>query len=153
MAAFYPVQKDFTGELLYASKFIEEISMEYTALVVLLALVQFTWFTLRVGAARSKYGVTAPKTSGNENWERLFRVQQNTMEQLVLFIPTMLIFSFYVSAKWGLLPGILFLVGRQLYSYEYINKPAGRAPGMGMTLLANAALLVGSLVGILIKVF
>ena len=127
--------------------------MENTVLVILLALVQFTWFTLRVGAARNKYGVNAPKTSGDENWERLHRVQQNTMEQLVLFVPTMLTFSFYVSAMWGLLPGILFLAGRQLYSYQYINKPGGRVPGMSMTLLANAALLIGSLIGVLLKIF
>lgn len=126
--------------------------MEYTVLVVLLALVQFIWFTLRVGAARNKYGVNAPKTTGDENWERLFRVQQNTMEQLVLFIPTMLTFSVYVGARWGLIPGILFLVGRQLYAYEYINKPGSRVPGMAMTLLANAALLVGSLIGVLLKI-
>ena len=127
--------------------------MEHTVLVILLALAQFTWFTFRVGGARSKYNVTAPKTTGDENWERLFRVQQNTMEQLVIFIPTMVTFSLYVSALWGLVPGILFLLGRQLYSYQYVNKPGGRVPGMAMTLLANAVLLVGSLIGLLLKIF
>lgn len=127
--------------------------MEHTVLVILLALVQFTWFSLRVGSARPKYGVNAPKTTGDEQWERLFRVQQNTMEQLILFVPTMLAFSFYVSALWGLLPGLLFIVGRQLYSYEYINNPGSRTPGMAMTLLANAVLLVGALIGVLLSIF
>jgi len=127
--------------------------VEYAVLIILLALAQFTWFSLRVGAARPKYKVDAPKTTGNETWERLFRVQQNTMEQLVLFIPAMLAFSFYLSARWALLPGIIFLVGRQLYSWEYVSKPSSRTPGMGMTLLANATLLLGALVSILMKVF
>jgi glutathione S-transferase len=139
--------------LVYASENKQENSMEQTVLVILLALVQFTWFTIRVGSGRARYGVDAPKTTGDENWERLHRVQQNTMEQLVLFIPVMLTFSVYVSAMWGLLPGVLFLAGRQLYSYQYVSKPAGRAPGMTMTLLANAVLLVGSLIGLLLKIF
>ena len=127
--------------------------MESAVLVILLALAQFTLFSVRVGASRSKYGVNAPSTSGDENWERQYRVQQNTMEQLVIFIPSMLAFSFYVSTIWALLPGALFLVGRQLYSHEYINNPASRAPGMAMTLLANGILLVGSLIAVLLTVF
>lgn len=127
--------------------------MESAALVILLALVQFTYFSIRVGASRTKYGVNAPSTSGDENWERLYRVQQNTMEQLVVFIPSILAFSFYVSTLWALLPGVLFLVGRQLYSYEYLSNPASRAPGMAMTFLANGILLAGGLIGVFLKIF
>ncbi len=127
--------------------------MESTVLVILLALAQFTYFSVRVGASRTKYGVNAPRTSGDENWERLYRVQQNTMEQLVIFIPSMLAFSFFVSALWALLPGVLFLVGRQLYSYEYVINPASRVPGMATTLLANAILLLGGLIGVVVKIF
>jgi len=127
--------------------------MEIVVLIILLALAQFTWFSARVGIARGKYGVDAPKTTGNEIWERLFRVQQNTMEQLVLFIPAMLAFGVYLSAKWALVPGVVFLVGRQLYSWEYITKPTSRTPGMAMTLLANAVLLAGALVGVGMKIF
>jgi len=125
--------------------------MEYAVFIILLALAQFTYFSLRVGATRNRYGVNAPKTTGDETWERIYRVQQNTMEQLVLFVPAMLAFSFYVSARWALLPGLLFLVGRQLYSWEYISRPASRVPGMSLTLLANAVLLVGALVGVGMK--
>ena len=52
-----------------------------------------------------------------------------------------------------LMPGLLFLVGRQLYAYEYAKDPASRAPGMGLTLLANAALLIGAGVGVVIRIF
>ncbi len=125
--------------------------MEYAALIILVALAQYTWFSLRVGIARGKYGVKAPKTTGDEAWERLFRVQQNTMEQLIVFVPAMIAFTFYLSASWAVLPGVIFLAGRQLYSYEYVSKPESRTPGMAMTLLANAALLVGALVGVVLK--
>jgi glutathione S-transferase len=127
--------------------------MENVVLIILLALAQFTWFSARVGMARGKYGVDAPKTTGDETWERIYRVQQNTMEQLVLFIPAMLAFSVYLSARWALVPGLVFLVGRQLYSWEYINKPSSRTPGMALTLLANVVLLVGALAGVGMKMF
>lgn len=126
--------------------------MEYAVVVILLALVQFVYFSVRVGANREKYGIKAPKTTGDETWERIHRVHQNTMEQLVVFIPAMLAFSFYVSARWALVPGIVFLVGRQLYSYEYVSKPPSRVPGMALTLIANAVLLVGAFVGIGLKI-
>lgn len=127
--------------------------MEKAVLVILLALVQYTWFSLRVGIARGKYGVNAPQTTGDENWERLFRVQQNTMEQMILFVPGMLAFAFYVSALWSLVPGLVYLVGRQLYSYEYVSNPKSRTPGMAMTLLANAVLVAGALISVALKIF
>ena len=125
--------------------------MEYTALVLLAALGQYLFFTLRVGAARPKYGIDAPRTSGDEAWERLFRVQQNTLEQLIVFIPALLLFAYYVSGTWVVLPGVLYLLGRQLYAYEYVSNPKSRGPGMGLTFLAEAVLLVGALVGVVLK--
>jgi uncharacterized MAPEG superfamily protein len=125
--------------------------MEYTVLIILGALVQFLLFTFRVGAARKKFGIDAPKTVGDENWERLFRVQQNTMEQLIIFIPALLIFSTYLSAKWALVPGVIFIVGRQLYSFEYIKNPASRVSGMALSLFANGVLLIGALIGLVLK--
>lgn len=127
--------------------------MELAAIIILAALSQYLYFALRVGAGRSKFGVTAPSTSGDERWERLFRVQQNTMEQLVVFIPSTVIFALYLSALWVLVPGILFIVGRQLYALEYIGDPRSRTPGMALTLLSNAVLIIGALVGLLLKIF
>jgi uncharacterized MAPEG superfamily protein len=127
--------------------------MEFAALIILLALLQFLWFATRVGMNRGKYGIKAPATTGNEVWERMFRVQQNTMEQLVMFIPAAIFFSMYVSDRWVLLPGLAFIVGRQLYSWEYISNPDSRTPGMTLTALSIIALIVGGIVGILLDVF
>jgi uncharacterized MAPEG superfamily protein len=125
--------------------------MEFTALVILVALAQYVWFAMRVGAGRPRYGVEAPATQGNETWERLYRVQMNTLEQLVVFIPALALFSLYVSDRWALLPGLLFLVGRQLYSWEYVRDPKSRGPGMGLTLFANAALVACALVAVVLR--
>jgi uncharacterized MAPEG superfamily protein len=123
--------------------------MKYVALVTLLALIQYVWFTLRVGASRPKFHVDAPSTRGDETWERLFRVQQNTMEQLIVFLPALMIFSHYLSARWALVPGAIFIIGRQLYAMEYVKDPKTRVPGMALTLLANAVLIIGGVAGVL----
>ena len=125
--------------------------MEFSALVILAALVQYVWFAMRVAAGRGRYGVAAPATQGNETWERLYRVQMNTLEQLVVFIPALVLFGLYVGDRWALLPGLLFLAGRQLYAWEYVRDPKSRGPGMGLTLFANAALIGCGLVAVVLK--
>ena len=125
--------------------------MDLTALIILIALAQYVYFALRVGAARARYGVDAPHTSGDERWERLYRVQMNTLEQLIVFVPASMLFASYISARWAWLPGVVFILGRQLYAWEYVRNPKSRGPGMGITLLANAVLLIGALVGVALQ--
>ena len=125
--------------------------MDHATLIVLLALLQYVWFTARVGLARGKYNVNAPACDGDENWNRLFRVQQNTMEQLIVFIPATYAFAYYLSELWVLIPGLAFMIGRFLYSAEYQKDPKTRTPGMAITLLSNVVLVLGSLFG-LVKV-
>ncbi|MGA9573970.1 MAG: MAPEG family protein, partial [Lysobacterales bacterium] len=71
--------------------------MDHATLIVLLALLQYVLFTARVGLARGKYHVDAPSCEGDENWNRLFRVQQNTLEQLIVFVPATYAFAIYMS--------------------------------------------------------
>ena len=125
--------------------------MDHATLLVLLALLQYVWFTARVGLARGKYNVNAPACDGDETWNRLFRVQQNTMEQLIVFVPAVFAFTYYMSEIWVLIPGLAFLIGRFLYSMEYLKNPKSRTPGMAITLLANVVLVLGALYG-LVKV-
>jgi len=127
--------------------------MENTTLIILLALLQFVWFTMRVGLTRGKFNVDAPACNGDEAWERMFRVQQNTMEQLVIMIPATIAFAYYVSDSWALGIGAIFIIGRFLYSAEYLKEPKSRAPGMTVTLLSNVALVLGALIGLLMKMF
>jgi len=127
--------------------------MEYATLIVLLALLQYVWFTLRVGITRDKYSINAPACKGDETWERLFRVHQNTMEQLIMLIPATYAFAIYVSPVWVLLPGAAFIIGRFVYSAEYLKDPKSRAPGMSITLAANATLILGALFGLVKGMF
>jgi len=125
--------------------------MDHATLIVLLALLQYVWFTARVGLARGKYNVNAPACDGDETWNRLFRVQQNTMEQLIVFIPATFAFAYYMNELWMMVPGLAFIIGRFLYSAEYQKDPKSRTPGMAITLLSNVVLVLGALYG-LVKV-
>lgn len=127
--------------------------MEYEALLILLALGQYLLFGARVGLGREKYNIAAPACEGNETWERLFRVHQNTKEQLIIMIPASLIFAYYLDGRWVLLPGLAFILGRFMYAAAYAKDPKTRGPGMMVTALANLALLLGGLVGVLIAIF
>ena len=127
--------------------------MENATLIVLLALLQYVWFTMRVGMGRGKYNIDAPACEGDESFERLFRVQQNTMEQLIVLIPAAYAFAHFMSAKWVLALGAVFIIGRFLYSAEYVKDPKTRTPGMVLTMLANVVLILGALFGVLKGMF
>ena len=127
--------------------------MENVALLVLLSLIQYIYFAIKVGGSRTKHGVKAPAVTGNEIWERLFRVQQNTLEQLIIFIPAIYIFAFYMSAKWALIPGGMYLIGRQIYSMSYAKDPKTRTIGFSLTFLAQIILVLGGMFGVVRALF
>jgi len=126
--------------------------MEYVALVVIVALIEYMFFTMQVGRARIKYEIKAPATTGNEIFERFFRVQQNTLEQLILFIPSIYLFAVYVHEITAAVLGLFFIIGRALFFKHYTTSPDKRAAGMILGMLANTVLLLGALIGILISI-
>ncbi|MEX2205056.1 MAG: MAPEG family protein [Myxococcota bacterium] len=123
--------------------------MPYLAIVTALALLEYMGIGFLVGSARGKYGIKAPATSGHPVFERTFRVHQNTLEQLIIFVPSLWLFGTYVSAVWGALIGLVFIVGRVVYVRGYVADPEKRGPGFGIGFLANLVLLVGGLIGAL----
>jgi len=121
--------------------------MAYVDIVTALALLQFLAFGFQVGGARAKYGVKAPAVAGNEIFERHFRVQQNTLEQLIAFIPGIYLFGHYFNPLWGAGLGVIYLIGRQIYAASYVKDPAKRGTGYGMTFLPIVVLIAGGLIG------
>jgi glutathione S-transferase len=120
--------------------------MPYVAIVTVVALLQFFWFGWQVGVARGKYNIAAPAISGNETFERIFRVHMNTLEQLVVFLPALWIFASYISPVWAAGIGAVFIVGRALYARSYVKDPKSRSAGFALTALPELALLIGILI-------
>jgi uncharacterized membrane protein YecN with MAPEG domain len=121
--------------------------MAYVDIVTALAVLQFIVFGFKVGGARGRYGVKAPATTGNEIFERVFRVQQNTLESLIAFLPGIYLFSRYFNPKAAAALGVIYLIGRELYAFTYVKEPANRSVGYGMTFIPLIILVLGGLFG------
>jgi glutathione S-transferase len=119
-------------------------------IVTLLALIEYSVLGVLVGRARAKYGVEAPATTGNPEFERYFRVHANTLESLIVFIPAVWIFSFAVNYHLGVALGALFVIARIVYATGYITSPAKRGTGAMATFAINGILVVGALVRVLL---
>ena len=121
--------------------------MPWIDLVTFLALVQYLVFGILVARARSQYGVRAPATTGNELFERHYRVQMNTLELLVVFVPALWMAARYWSPEAMAAIGAVYLVGRVLYQRSYTRAPAQRALGFMLSLGPVAVLLAAALAG------
>jgi glutathione S-transferase len=121
--------------------------MPYVHIVIGLALVEFLGFALAVTRARVRYKVAAPAVSGNEIFERYFRVQMNTLEQLVVFIPSIWIFGQYLNPHLAAALGVVFIIGRLIYVFAYVKDPKKRELGFILTVAPNSILLAGAIFG------
>ncbi len=121
------------------------------SLITALSLLVYLVLAFNVGLARKKYKVLPPQMTGDPDFERVLRVQQNTLEQLVFFLPNLWLFSFYVSPLWGAGIGALWLVGRIIYAWGYYQAAEKRVIGFGINSLSGVVLLLGSLVGIVLS--
>ncbi len=121
--------------------------MELIAIVTGLAVLQSFFFAFQVGQARQKHGIDAPAISGNPEFERAFRVHANTIEQLIVFLPGLWMFGYYVNAQVGAGIGVLFIIGRFVYRSAYLGDPKNRTAGFGIGALTMVVLVVGGMIG------
>ena len=125
--------------------------MNLVDIVAMLAIIQYLVFGSLVGKARGQYGVKAPAVSGNEQFERVYRVQMNTLELLVAFLPALYAATRYWPA-WAIASvGTVYLVGRVIYWRAYVTAPSGRGLGfvlsIGPVFTLALAVLVPAVLG------
>jgi glutathione S-transferase len=129
------------------------MSQHFPAIITLLTLFLFLCTAAAVAFARHKYKIPAPATTGNENFERIFRVQMNTLENIVIFLPALWMFAIFVSFFWAGIVGLIWILARVDYAISYSRSAAARERGFGISLAAFAVLAIGAAVGICIKMF
>lgn len=124
--------------------------MVWINLVTLCALIEYFVFAFLVGRARVRYGVHAPATSGHAVFERYFRVQQNTLELLILFVPALWISAQYWDPRIIAAIGAVYVIGRILYFRGYVSAPAARHNGFLLSIIPVALLLLAGAAGVAI---
>lgn len=121
-----------------------------SAVVTVLAVLFLFYTGLNVAQMRGKHKINAPAVTGHPEFECAYRVQVNTLEQFVMFLPLLwLATSLFESLAW--LPaafGLVWVVGRVIYMRGYMAAPEKRGTGFMITSLATAGLLVLALIGI-----
>lgn len=122
--------------------------MTLVYLVMMIALLEFFVFGMAVGRARSKFGVHAPATTGNVDFERVYRVQMNTLEQLAIMIPSMLVYAHYINERWAAALGMVFVIGRLVYFFGYRKAADKRGIGFMISALPVMVLLVGGIIAL-----
>ena len=118
------------------------LEMKFTALVTILSVVLVFVLTARAGALRGKHGIAAPACIGNEEFERVFRAQANTVEHMVMFVPMLWLALNVIGDVWAASIGGIWIIGRIIYCINYIKQPDTRLPGF---VVAIAALVILSL--------
>jgi glutathione S-transferase len=115
------------------------------AIVSLVALLLYIVMAFRVGQARSQFGVPAPAIHGHEDFERVFRVQANTLEWLPIFLVSLWMFALYWDDRVAAGLGAVWVIGRFLYMTGYSRAAGARSTGFLVQMAATAALLFGAL--------
>lgn len=118
------------------------------ALITGLTVLLQVWMMMIVGRARVKYAIEAPATTGNPDFERAFRVQMNTIENTLMFLPALWVFATYLSNQWAAILGAAWLLGRAWYAIGYQRAAAARSGGFLISISSIGILTLGGLYGV-----
>jgi glutathione S-transferase len=115
-----------------------------TALVLIHAMVM-------VGPARKRHNIFPPVMTGHPDVERALRAQANTIEQVVIFLPLLWVATLYFHGWIPAAFGLVWCIGRVLYTIGYNKEAKKRGPGFGIAALATIALLILSVWGVVVS--
>lgn len=124
------------------------MTSQLPAVVTLLTLLLMFATVWMVGRARERYGIKAPSISGDPAFERAWRVQMNTLENAVMFIPALWLAAQYVDPLWAGIAGLVWLAGRAWYALAYLRDANRRGPGYIVSMLAWLVLMLMAAGGI-----
>lgn len=119
-------------------------------LATALLLFGCAWY---VGACRGRYKIDAPAVTGHPQFDIAYRIQMNTLENAVAFLPVLWVFALSLSTLWATVLGAAWLLGRVWYAAAYARNPKSRGPGFLLSMAAFGALGLGGGWGVLRGLF
>jgi glutathione S-transferase len=125
--------------------------MPYVELVAILAVTQYLAFLMLTGKARRESGLKAPTMTGHDGFERMYRVQMNTLEAMIAFLPALFLAGKYWPEYVVAGLGAIYLIGRIIYWRSYVKNPSTRALGFTLSFVPTIALVVLTVVGIVLR--
>jgi glutathione S-transferase len=125
------------------------MSYPLTAASTQLVLLFYLVVTMNVGRARGKYGIKAPAVTGNEQFERAYRIQMNSLEHIAFLLPAMWLYALTLSDLGACVGGIVWVLGRIIYGFAYVKNPSSRVTGMMISFLAQIGLFLGAVYGVI----
>ena len=120
-------------------------SYPFSVGVLVASLVIYAWAIIMVGRARGKYKVDAPAVTGDPAFERAFRAQQNSVEQMVLFVPLLALAAHVWGDTVAGVYGLCWCIGRVIYIVTY-SRGVNRSAGFMLSGGLSAAVLLGIIV-------
>ena len=124
---------------------------QYTSVVTVLVVLFYFFIATRVPLARRKFNVQLPAVTGHPDFERVFRVHQNTLEWMPIFLPSLWLCAIYLSDVGAAAVGLVWIVGRALYLVGYAKQVEKRLPGFFVQSMACVLLLVGAIAGLIMR--
>jgi glutathione S-transferase len=124
---------------------------KYTAIVTILSVLLYLYIGTRVSAARRKFGIKVPAVSGNPDFERVFRAHMNTLEWMPIYLPLLWLAAVYLNDIAAAAGGVIWIVGRAMYSAGYAEAAEKRSRGFAVQGTACLLLLIGAIAGIAMR--
>ncbi len=121
---------------------------KYTAIVTILSVLLYLYIGTRVSAARRQFGVKLPAVSGHPDFERVFRAHMNTLEWMPIYLPLLWLCAVYLNDIAAAAVGIVWIIGRAMYSAGYAAAVEKRSSGFFVQAMACLVLLIGGIAGI-----
>jgi glutathione S-transferase len=118
-----------------------------TAAATVLAILVSLGMGILVARTRRRVNIWPPAMTGSPELERALRVQGNTLEQFVIFVPSLWLAALYFQGWIPPALGLVWSLGRIIYAAQYLGDKK-RVIGFGLTVWPTIILVILAIIGI-----
>ena len=119
-----------------------------TAAVTLLAILVTIGSAILVARVRRSTGIQPPAMSGDPRLERALRVQGNTTEGFIVFLPALWLAALYFQGWVPPIIGLVWCLGRIFYAAGYVADAERRHLGFAVCMFSVIILMILAAIGI-----